>query len=51
MLSAKYGLVLLALPVLWWLSMEPDSTPTKHVLVIGLDGVRADALTMASTPS
>jgi predicted AlkP superfamily pyrophosphatase or phosphodiesterase len=43
-------LVLLALPVLWWLSMEPDSTPTKHVLVIGLDGVRADALTMASTP-
>jgi len=22
--TAKYGLLLLALPVLWWLSMEPD---------------------------
>lgn len=48
--SLKYGLLLVALPALWWLSIETGPTPTKHALVIGLDGVRADALTVALTP-
>jgi len=48
--TVRYGLLLAALPALWWLSMQSGSTPSKHVLVIGLDGVRADALTVASTP-
>ncbi|MCO8125513.1 alkaline phosphatase family protein [Stieleria sp. TO1_6] len=29
---------------------EPSQVPTKHVLVIGIDGTRADALNAADTP-
>ncbi len=35
----------------WVLMNEPHSAPAKKVLVIGIDGFRADALPMARTPN
>lgn len=43
--------LLFSLPFLCLGCGDGGTPPTKHALVIGLDGVRSDALTQASTPN